>query len=353
VSQETPIGELHHEGIAVIERLNDAISHLKAEVGKAIIGQNHVMAELLLAIFAGGHCLLIGAPGLAKTLMIHTLADALNVSYDRIPIMPELMPSDITGVEVVQEDKATGVRQFKFLRGPIFCNLVHADGINRMPSKTQFAFLEAMGERQVTVNGERHRLPDPFFVLATQNTSEYEGTYPLLRALLDRFMLNILVDFPDQEEELDIVRMTTSTYRPGISKVLSGSDILRFQMVVRNVPVARYLIEYSVRLVRMTRPDSVEAPDFIRDFVSFGAGPRASQHLILAAKAHAVLYGRYRVTAEDIQAVAPSVLRHRIVTKISAEAEGILPNEILTRLLKVFQVAEKESEYGSSLPNLF
>ncbi len=289
-----------------------------------------MLEELLIAIFARGHCLLIGVPGLAKTLMIHTLADALNLSYNRIQFTPDLMPSDITGTEVIQEDKATGVRQFKFLRGPIFANIVLADEINRTPPKTQAALLEAMQERQVTVGGERHRLPDPFFVLATQNPIEQEGTYPLPEAQLDRFMLNILVDYPEEDEEFDIVRLTTSTVvKPNVSKVLSGADILELQEIVRKVPVADHVARYAVRLARMTRRGKEEVPDFIRDYVSWGAGPRASQYLVLAAKARAVLHGRYYVSTEDIRAVAGPVLRHRIVTNFNAEAEGLKPDDIV------------------------
>ncbi len=238
----------------------DAFASLKAEMGKVIVGQQNVLEELLIAIFARGHCLLIGVPGLAKTLMIHTLADALNLTYNRIQFTPDLMPSDITGTEVIQEDKATGVRQFKFLRGPVFANIVLADEINRTPPKTQAALLESMQERQVTVGGERHRLPDPFFVLATQNPIEQEGTYPLPEAQLDRFMLNILVDYPDEDEEFNIVRLTTSTTKPNVTKVLSGTDILELQEIVRKVPVADHVARYAVRLARSTRRARTTSP---------------------------------------------------------------------------------------------
>ncbi len=270
IPEETPPSE---GDLAAVERLKDAFARLKAEMGKVIVGQHDVLEELLIAIFARGHCLLIGVPGLAKTLMIHTLADALNLTYNRIQFTPDLMPSDITGTEVIQEDKATGVRQFKFLRGPIFANIVLADEINRTPPKTQAALLEAMQERQVTVGGERHRLPDPFFVLATQNPIEQEGTYPLPEAQLDRFMLNILVDYPTEEEELDIVRLTTSVFRPSVTKVLSGADILGLQEMVRKVPVADHVSRYAVRLTRSTRRGK-DVPEFVRDYVSWGAGPR-------------------------------------------------------------------------------
>ncbi len=345
--------ELPHEDIAAVERLRDAFAKLKGEMGKVIVGQQSVLEELLIAIFARGHCLLIGVPGLAKTLMIHTLADALNLSYNRVQFTPDLMPSDITGTEVIQEDKATGIRQFKFLRGPIFANIVLADEINRTPPKTQAALLEAMQERQVTVGGERHRLPDPFFVLATQNPIEQEGTYPLPEAQLDRFMLNILVDYPDEQEEFDIVRLTTSSLKTAVSKVLSGQEILELQEIVRKVPIADHVSRYAVRLVRLTRRTRDEVPDFIRDYVSWGAGPRASQYLVLAAKARAVLYGRYYVSIEDIRAVAGPVLRHRLVTNFNAEAEGIRPDDIVARLIKNLPVDENEAEQSGKLPKIF
>lgn len=345
--------ELGPDDLAAVEQLKAAFSQLKAEMGKVIVGQQAVLEELLIAIFARGHCLLVGVPGLAKTLMIHTLADALNLTFNRVQFTPDLMPSDITGTEVIQEDKATGVRQFKFLRGPIFANIVLADEINRTPPKTQAALLEAMQERQVTVGGERHRLPDPFFVLATQNPIEQEGTYPLPEAQLDRFMLNILVDYPEETDEVEIVRLTTSSHKPAVSKILSALEIARLQNVVRNVPVAPYLIEYAVRIARTTRRGKADVPDFIRDYVSWGAGPRASQYLILAAKARAVLYGRYHVAAEDIRAVAAPVLRHRIVTNFNAEAEGLKPDDILERLIKHVPVGENEAEASGKLPALF
>jgi MoxR-like ATPase len=353
VSTEQPHAPLAHDDLAAVERLRDGFARLKAEMGKVIVGQQAVLEELLIAIFARGHCLLIGVPGLAKTLMIHTLADALNLTYNRIQFTPDLMPSDITGTEVIQEDKATGVRQFKFLRGPIFANIVLADEVNRTPPKTQAALLEAMQERQVTVGGDRHKLPDPFFVLATQNPIEQEGTYPLPEAQLDRFMLNILVDYPQEQEEVDIVRLTTSGLKPTISKVLSGVDILQLQEIVRNVPVAPYLIEYAVRIARMTRRGKEEVPEFIRDYVSWGAGPRASQYLVLAAKARCVLHGRTSVSGEDIRAVAGPVLRHRIVTNFNAEAEGLKPDDILQRLLKVVPIDESEAESSGKLPKIF
>jgi MoxR-like ATPase len=353
VTDQTPPESLQDDDLIAVERLKDAFAKLKGELGKVIVGQQAVLEELLIAIFARGHCLLIGVPGLAKTLMIHTLADALNLTYNRIQFTPDLMPSDITGTEVIQEDKATGVRQFKFLRGPVFANIVLADEINRTPPKTQAALLESMQERQVTVGGERHRLPDPFFVLATQNPIEQEGTYPLPEAQLDRFMLNILVDYPDEEEEHDIVRLTTSTHKPNVGKVLSGAEILELQEIVRKVPVADHVSRYAVRLTRQTRREKGEVPDFIRDYVSWGAGPRASQYLVLAAKARAVLFGRYYVSTDDIRAVAGPVLRHRIITNFNAEAEGIRPDDIVKRLIKATPVDGHEAEQSGKLPKIF
>jgi len=342
-----------NEDLAAIERLNDGYRRICKELAKVVVGQQRVLEELLIAIFARGHCLLIGVPGLAKTLMIHTLADALNLTYNRIQFTPDLMPSDITGTEVIQEDKATGLRQFKFLRGPVFANIVLADEVNRTPPKTQAALLEAMQERQVTVGGERHRLPDPFFVLATQNPIEQEGTYPLPEAQLDRFMLNILVDYPSEDEELDIVRLTTSIHKPSVTKVLSGNDILGLQEIVRKVPVADHAARYAIRLTRSTRREKEDAPGFIRDFVSWGAGPRASQYLVLAAKARAVLHGNYHVSIDDIRAVAGPVLRHRIITNFNAEAEGLKPDDIVERLIKTIPIDDHEAEQSGKLPKLF
>jgi len=344
---------LEGDDLEAVQQLKTAFEKLKSEMGKVIVGQHAVLEELLISIFAKGHCLLIGVPGLAKTLMIHTLADALNLSYNRIQFTPDLMPSDITGTEVIQEDKATGVRQFKFLRGPVFANIVLADEVNRTPPKTQAALLEAMQERQVTVGGERHRLPDPFFVLATQNPIEQEGTYPLPEAQLDRFMLNVLVDYPSEEEELDVVRLTTSITRPIVTKVLSGNEILGLQDIVRKVPVADHVARYAIRLTRATRREKDGIPSFVRDYVSWGAGPRASQFLVLAAKARAVLHGNYHVSVEDIRSVAGPVLRHRIITNFNAEAEGLKPDDIIERLIKTIPVDDQEAEQSGKLPKLF
>jgi MoxR-like ATPase len=329
--------------VEAIAQLKDAYQRIRTELSKAVVGQQHVLEELLIAIFAGGHCLLVGVPGLAKTLMIRTLADALNLSFSRIQFTPDLMPSDITGTEVLQEDKATGQRVFKFLHGPLFANVILADEVNRTPPKTQAALLEAMQERQVTVGGTRHRLPEPFFVLATQNPIEQEGTYPLPEAQQDRFMFNILVDYPDEEEEYRIVELTTATYQPQLQRVLSAEAILRMQEVVRKVPVAPFVIRYAMRFTRLTRKDNGEVPDFIRDYVTWGAGPRATQYLVLGAKARAILHGRYYVACEDIRAVAGPVLRHRIITNFNAEAERIKPDFIIQRLAEIIPKQEVDS----------
>jgi MoxR-like ATPase len=331
--------------LSAIERLNDGYRRIRKEIAKAIVGQEKALEELLIAIFARGHCLLVGVPGLAKTLMIRTLADSLSLSFSRVQFTPDLMPSDITGFEVLQEDKTTGQRVFKFLHGPIFANVVLADEINRTPPKTQAALLEAMQERQVTVGGTKHKLPDPFFVLATQNPIEQEGTYPLPEAQLDRFMFMINLDYPEEEEEFRIVEMTTSTHVPKLDKVLSSTDILEMQDIVRKVPVAPYVIRYAMKFTRLTRKGSrvgsmaakqaADMPTFIRDYVTWGAGPRATQFLILAAKARAVLHGRYYVSCEDVRTVAPAVMRHRIVTNFNAEAEGIKPDDIIAKLIEM------------------
>ncbi len=332
--------------LSAIERLNDGYRRIRREMGKSIVGQEKVLEELLIAIFARGHCLLVGVPGLAKTLMIRTLADSLSLSFSRIQFTPDLMPSDITGTEVLQEDKATGQRLFKFLHGPLFANVVLADEINRTPPKTQAALLESMQERQVTVGGTRHKLPDPFFVLATQNPIEQEGTYPLPEAQQDRFMFNIFVDYPDEEEEFRIVEMTTTTHQAKLEQVLSANDILEMQDIVRKVPVAPYVIRYAMKFTRSTRKDKGQVPDFVKEYVTWGAGPRASQFLILAAKARAVLHGRYYVACEDVRAVAPAVLRHRIITNFNAEAEGIKPDEIIRRLADIIPRDPQDKAVG-------
>jgi MoxR-like ATPase len=332
--------------LSSIERLNDGYRRLMGQVSKVIVGQQRVLEELLIAVFARGHCLLVGVPGLAKTLMIRTLADSMNLSFSRVQFTPDLMPSDITGTELLQEDKATGQRVFKFMHGPLFANVVLADEINRTPPKTQAALLEAMQERQCTVGGTRHRLPDPFFVLATQNPIEQEGTYPLPEAQQDRFMFNVIVNYPDEEEEFRIVEMTTAPMTTELERVLSATDILEMQDIVRKVPVAPYVIRYAMKFTRLTRKDQGEVPDFIKDYVTWGAGPRASQFLVLGAKARAVLHGRYYVSCEDIRAVAAPVLRHRIITNFNAEAQGITPDWIVQKLTQIIPRDPEEKAVG-------
>jgi MoxR-like ATPase len=325
---------LADDDLQAVQQLRAAHQRIIAELGKVIVGQHEVIEQILITLLAGGHCLLVGVPGLAKTLMIRSLADALSLQFNRIQFTPDLMPSDITGTEVLQEDKQTGQRVFKFLRGPVFANVILADEINRTPPKTQAALLEAMQEHQVTVGGVRHPLAEPFFVLATQNPIEQEGTYPLPEAQLDRFMLHILVDYPSEEEELEIVRRTTADIAVRLEPTLDAQDILALQHLVRRVPVAEHVLRYALRLTRCTRRGHGEVPDFVREYVRWGAGPRASQYLILGAKARAVLHGRYHADCDDVRAVAHPVLRHRILTNFNAEAERIGPDDIVARLLE-------------------
>lgn len=321
--------------LAAVQRLHQAAQQITEQLGKVIIGQKLVVDELLIAMLAGGHALLVGVPGLAKTLMVRTLADTLNLTFSRIQFTPDLMPADITGTEVIQEDKTTGTREFRFLPGPVFAHVVLADEINRTPPKTQAALLEAMQERQVTAGGKRHKLPEPFFVLATQNPIEQEGTYPLPEAQLDRFMFEIRVNYPTEDEEFEIIRQTTGGTIDAVSKVLSYEEWLALQQIVRRVPVADSIVRYGMRFARMTRKSQDDTPDFIQKYVTWGAGPRAGQYLILGAKARAILQGRPFVSADDIRAVAAPVLRHRLVLNFNAEAEGITPDEIVRRLIDV------------------
>ena len=323
--------------LAAVQQLADSYQRVTRELGKIIIGQQRVIEELLIAMLAGGHCLLVGVPGLAKTLMVRTLADTLSLSFNRIQFTPDLMPADITGTEVIQEDKLSGTRELRFLPGPVFASVLLADEINRTPPKTQAALLEAMQERQVTVGGKRHLLPSPFFVLATQNPIEQEGTYPLPEAQLDRFMLQVKVDYPTEDEEFNIVRSTTGGSHAVIEKVLGQEDLLRLQQIVLRVPVADHVIRYALQLTRLTRRgenEASDAPAFVRDFVSWGAGPRASQCLILGAKARAVLRGQTHATLDDVQAVAAPVLRHRLVLNFHAEAEGLTADALVRRLIE-------------------
>ena len=318
-----------------IKKLKDAHTKIRDEIRKVIIGQDEVVEQLLLAIFSRGHCILEGVPGLAKTLLVSTLARSLNLSFNRVQFTPDLMPADITGTEVIQEDKATGTRTFKFMQGPVFANTILADEINRTPPKTQAALLEAMQERQVTVGGERHVLPEPFFVLATQNPIEQEGTYPLPEAQQDRFMFKIKVGYPSWDEEREVVKTTTADHDPEVSAVLDAEGMLACQRAVRRVPVADHVVEYAMRLVRQTRVGEPDIPEFIRENVSWGAGPRACQYLVLGAKARAALDGRSAATTDDVRAVAGPVLRHRILTNFAAESQGVTPDTIIERILEM------------------
>ena len=306
---------------------------LRREIGKVIVGQDDVVEKLIIALFCKGHSLLVGVPGLAKTLLISTVSKVLDLNFNRIQFTPDLMPGDILGSEILEVDEDTGRRQFKFIKGPIFSNIVLADEINRTPPKTQAALLEAMQEKNVTVAGQSYDLQPPFFVLATQNPIEQEGTYPLPEAQLDRFMFNILVDYPSIEEEVQIVTSTTSVQTHDLKVVMRREQIMEFQNLVRKVPVTENVVRYAVNLVAKTRITTPHAPEFIKDLITWGAGPRASQYLILGAKCHALLYGKYSPDIEDIKAVAVSVLRHRIVPSFTAEAEGISAADIIHRLL--------------------
>ena len=332
---------MSHDDVQAVEQLADAYRTLRAEMGRAIVGQEQVLEEMLMCIFARGHAILEGVPGLAKTLMVSSLAQCLDLSFARIQFTPDLMPSDITGTEVIQEDRSTGGRELKFLQGPVFHQVLLADEINRTPPKTQAALLEAMQERQVSTAGRRMPLPEPFFVLATQNPIEQEGTYPLPEAQQDRFMFKILVDYPDWAEELEVVRTTTAEEQPELKCVLDGAAILALQRTIRRVPAADSVIEYAMRLVRATRVPDDDAPQIVREYVSWGAGPRACQYLILAGKVRAVLRGRFCVSTEDVRAVAKPVLRHRIVTNFNADAEGLTTDRLVERLLEI--VPEKPS----------
>jgi len=325
--------EPNDSDLKAVQTLNAARDRILAELRKVIVGQDQVIDQLLTALFANGHVLLVGVPGLAKTLLVSSLARVLDLKFNRIQFTPDLMPSDITGTDILEEDQATGKRVIRFIQGPVFANIVLADEINRTPPKTQAALLQAMQEKEVTAGGQTYRLALPFFVLATQNPIELEGTYPLPEAQLDRFMFNVLVDYPDQGEEERIVATTTSAYEARLERVLGATDILELQKLIRRVPVAEHVVRYAVRLARATRGRE-DAPEFVRQWVSWGAGPRASQYLVLGAKTRAVMHGRYAPGIEDVKAVAPAVLRHRIVTNFTAEAEGVKPERIIADLLQ-------------------
>ena len=318
--------------LQLLEKLDDVKSRFFSEIAKSIIGQKDVLNHILIALLCKGHTLIVGVPGLAKTLMIKSMADLLDLSFSRIQFTPDLMPSDITGTEVIEEDQTTGKRSFRFFKGPVFGNIILADEINRTPPKTQAALLEAMQEHKVTAAGNTYDLEEPFFVLATQNPIEQEGTYPLPEAQLDRFMFNILIDYPTHEDEVSIVKVTTAQKESKLNQVISREEILKFQDLVRRVPVADNVIEYAVNLVSATRPGE-NAQDFINEWVDWGAGPRASQFLILGAKAKSILDGRPTAGIDDVKSLALPVLRHRVLPNFNAEAEGMSVDDIISKLI--------------------
>ena len=345
-------GLAQHEA-AAIEKLSSARTRIHEQLSQVIVGQTHVIDELLISLFSRGHCLLEGVPGLAKTLMISTLSRALNLSFSRIQFTPDLMPADITGTDVIEENRATGSRDFRFLEGPLFSHVILADEINRTPPKTQAALLEAMQERQVTVGRIRHALTDPFFVLATQNPIEQEGTYPLPEAQQDRFMFKVFVNYPSFDEEFEVARRTTTTQEDGIVPVMAAEEILDIQRVVRAVPVSDHIIRYALSLVRQTRVGEPGVPEFAQDQIAWGAGPRAVQFLVLGAKARALLNRRTHVTCDDVQALAKPVLRHRIVMSFTAESEGVTTDQLVERLLDVTPTKEDELTRDERFQKMF
>lgn len=326
--------QLSDADLTQVEEMGRKKSDIVSEIKKVIVGQDKVIEEILIALFCRGHCLLVGVPGLAKTLLISTLAGIMELDFNRIQFTPDLMPSDITGTDVLEEEMSSKQRTFRFIKGPIFTNILLADEINRTPPKTQAALLQAMQEYKVTAGGVTHYLDLPFFVLATQNPIEQEGTYPLPEAQLDRFMFNIDINYPTFDQEMEIVTSTTCTYHPVLNKVIHADNILEMQELVRKVPASSHVIEYAVRLVRSSRPKEAESLSFVKEWTEWGAGPRASQHLILAAKARAVMDGRYVASTEDVKTMAHSILRHRIITNFKAQAEGISSVDIIDRLLQ-------------------
>jgi len=339
--------------IQAMDRLKAAFQSIKQQLSRVIVGQDDVIEELLIAMFSKGHCILEGVPGLAKTLMISTLAKCLSLDFSRIQFTPDLMPADITGTEVIEENRSTGSREFKFLAGPLFANVVLADEINRTPPKTQAALLEAMQERQVTVGRVRHKLSSPFFVLATQNPIEQEGTYPLPEAQQDRFMFKVFVKYPTFGDEFEIARRTTAISMEEPTPVLGGEEIMELQNLIRKVPVTDHVIHYTLALVRQTRITEPGTPKFIRDWLSWGAGPRAVQNLIIGAKARALLYGRAHVQTEDIQALAKPVLRHRILTNFTAASEGVTTDAVIKRLLEETPSREGELQKDERFKKIF
>ena len=320
--------------VEAVAALREGFGAIKSEIAKVIIGQDEVIEQLLISMLARGHCLLVGVPGLAKTLLIKTLAEVMDLKFSRIQFTPDLMPSDITGTEIIEDNRSTGTKSFKFIKGPVFANILLADEINRTPPKTQAALLEAMQEHHVTAAGQKYILEEPFFVLATQNPIEQEGTYPLPEAQLDRFMFNLWLEYPSEKEEIEIVKSTTSMYEAKLNHILGKEEILFYQDLVRRVPVADNVVAYAVNIVTRTRPKSAPSPQFIKDWLSWGAGPRASQYLILGAKTRAILDGRHSPDVEDVRKVVGPVLRHRIVPNFNAEADGVAAIQIVEKLLE-------------------
>jgi MoxR-like ATPase len=340
-----PVGVPQLSAEEAVRRVAQAREALVCEVHKVIIGQDEMIEQMLVCMFSRGHCLTIGVPGLAKTLTVSTLAQALAMRFSRVQFTPDLMPSDITGTEIIEQDMATGRRDFRFVRGPIFANIVLADEINRTPPKTQAALLQAMQEYEVTAAGNTYKIDPPFFVMATQNPIEQEGTYPLPEAQLDRFMLSINIGYPTRKEECDIVLATTQTVRHEVKPVLQGQDVLWIQHLVRQVPTSQHMISYAVDLARATRPKEPPSPDFVKNWLAWGAGPRAAQYMILGAKARAILHGRFAVSADDVRAMIYPVLRHRLFTNFNADAEGVDVDQVIEKILQ----AVPEPSYGESL----
>lgn len=318
----------------LVNSLSQSVKNIKREISKVIVGQEEIINDLLISLFSRGHCLLVGVPGLAKTLLIKTLSEVLDLKFSRIQFTPDLMPGDITGTEIIEEDSVTKNRSFKFIQGPVFANIILADEINRTPPKTQAALLEAMQEHKVTAAGTTYTLSEPFFVLATQNPIEQEGTYPLPEAQLDRFMFNLWLNYPTFDEEVQIIKTTTSDYLAQLDKVISAADIIKYQDLVKRVPVSENVIEFAVNMVNMTRPDGSNAKNYINEWVNWGAGPRASQYLILAAKTRAVLEGRFTPNIDDVKKSMIPVLRHRIIPSFNAEAENVKSTDIIEKLLQ-------------------
>jgi MoxR-like ATPase len=344
-----PVDAAVGDDVAQVEAVREAYRVMREQLSRVVIGQESVIEQTLIAMLCRGHVLLTGVPGLAKTLLVSSISGVLDLNYKRVQFTPDLMPSDITGTEILQEDRSNGRKQFQFVEGPLFCNLVLADEINRSPPKTQAALLEAMQERHVTIGDTTHVLPAPFFVMATQNPIEQEGTYPLPEAQLDRFLFNIIVEYPKPDDEFRVIKLATSDWHPQLKPVLNADQILLLQQTVRRVPVADHVIAFARDLVQATRPHQPESPAFIRQWVSWGAGPRAGISLVMAAKARAVLYGRFHATTADIKHVAPAVLRHRLVTTFNADAGGIKRDDIIRKLLEHVQPSQQAN--GQSANN--